>query len=206
MNTAGKVLLVDDEPDLRQALRRLLLGEGFEVEAFGSADQFLEHVNEDTVGCLVLDLAMPGVDGFEVQRRLAETGAQLSIVFLTGHGDIPTSVRAIKAGAQDFLTKPVKRADLLRAVHAALEHARQQRSAVLATADLRARFAQLTPREREVFQHVIAGRLNKVIATQLGTSEQTIKVHRGRVMEKLSVNSVAELVRAAQQLGVSPAP
>lgn len=206
MNTAGKVWLVDDEPDLRQALRRLLLGEGFEVEAFGSADQFLEHVNEDTVGCLVLDLAMPGVDGFEVQRRLAETGAKLSVVFLTGHGDIPASVRAIKAGALDFLTKPVKRADLLRAVHAALEHAHQQRSAVLAIANLRTRFAQLTPREREVFQHVIAGRLNKVIATQLGTSEQTIKVHRGRVMEKLSVNSVAELVRAAQQLGVSPAP
>ena len=149
---------------------------------------------------------MPGLDGLEVQERVAATGAKLGIVFLTGHGDIPTSVRAVKAGALDFLTKPVRRDDLLRAVHAALAHASEQHAAAAANADLRGRYAQLTPREREVFAHVIAGKLNKVIAADLGTTEQTIKVHRARVMEKLAVDSVADLVRVAQQLGVPPAP
>jgi FixJ family two-component response regulator len=153
----------------------------------------------------LLDLAMPGVDGLELQQRLSASGAQLGIVFLTGHGDIPTSVRAIKAGAIDFLTKPVRRADLLRAVNAALDHARSQQAAEAGRAELRGRFEQLTPREREVLTHVIAGKLNKVIAADLGTSEQTIKVHRARVMEKLDVGSVADLVRVAQQLGVAPA-
>ncbi|HET9022924.1 MAG TPA: response regulator [Burkholderiaceae bacterium] len=206
MNAAGKVFLVDDEPELRQALTRLLKAEGLDVEGFGSASEFLARVAEDTAGCLVLDLAMPGLDGLDLQQRLAVTGAKLGIVFLTGHGDIPTSVRAIKAGALDFLTKPVRRDDLLRAVHAALDHASVQRAAAAASMDLRNRYEQLTPREREVFRHVIAGKLNKVIASDLGTAEQTIKVHRARVMEKLAVDSVADLVRAAQQLGLSPAP
>jgi len=149
---------------------------------------------------------MPGLDGLEVQQRVAATGAKLGIVFLTGHGDIPTSVRAVRAGALDFLTKPVRRDDLLRAVHAALAHASEHNAAAAANADLRGRYAQLTPREREVFAHVIAGKLNKVIAADLGTGEQTIKVHRARVMEKLAVDSVADLVRVAQQLGVKPAP
>jgi FixJ family two-component response regulator len=202
--TAPKVFVVDDEPELRQALSRLLRAEGLDVEAYGSAPEFLARVDDHCVGCLVLDLNMPGSNGLELQQQLAARGAKLGIVFLTGHGDIPTSVRAIKAGALDFLTKPVKRADLLRAVHVALEHARGQRDAAAAVAGLRSRFAQLTPREREVFAHVIAGRLNKVIAADLGTTEQTIKVHRARVMEKLDVDSVADLVRVAQQLGVSP--
>jgi len=205
MNAAGKVFLVDDEPELRQALSRLMKAEGFEVEGFGSALEFLARVTAETVGCLVLDLSMPGLDGLELQEQLAATGAKLGIVFLTGRGDIPASVRAIKAGALDFLTKPVRRDDLLRAVRAALDHAGAQAAAAAACADLRARFAQLTPREREVFAHVIAGKLNKMIAADLGTSEQTIKVHRARVMEKLAVDSVAGLVRAAQQLGVTPA-
>ena len=205
MSAAGKVFLVDDEPELRQALARLMKAEGFDVETFGSALEFLARVTEETVGCLVLDLSMPGLDGLELQERLAATGAKLGIVFLTGRGDIPASVRAIKAGALDFLTKPVRRDDLLRAVRAALDHAGAQNAVAAAFADLRTRYAQLTPREREVFAHVIAGRLNKVIAADLGTSEQTIKVHRARVMEKLAVDSVAGLVRAAQQLGVSPA-
>lgn len=204
MNARGKVFLVDDEPDLRQALARLLKAEGLDVEGFGSALEFLERVTEETAGCLLLDLAMPGLDGLEVQRRVAATGAKLGIVFLTGHGDIPTSVRAVRAGALDFLTKPVRRDDLLCAVHAALDHASEQRAAAAANADLRGRYAQLTPREREVFAHVIAGKLNKVIAADLGTGEQTIKVHRARVMEKLAVDSVADLVRVAQQLGVKP--
>jgi len=206
MNATGKVFLVDDEPDLRQALTRLLKAEGLDVEGFGSALEFLARVTEETAGCLLLDLAMPGLDGLEVQARVAATGAKLGIVFLTGHGDIPTSVRAVRAGALDFLTKPVRRDDLLRAVHAALAHASEQHAAAVANADLRGRHAQLTPREREVFTHVIAGKLNKVIAADLGTTEQTIKVHRARVMEKLAVDSVAGLVRAAQQLGVPPAP
>jgi FixJ family two-component response regulator len=206
VNKTGKVFLVDDEPDLRQALMRLLKAEGLDVEGFGSALEFLAGVTEETAGCLLLDLAMPGLDGLEVQERVASTGAKLGIVFLTGHGDIPTSVRAVKAGALDFLTKPVRRDDLLRAVHAALAHAREQQAAAAASAALRGRHAQLTPREREVFTHVVAGKLNKVIAADLGTTEQTIKVHRARVMEKLAVDSVADLVRVAQQLGVKPAP
>jgi FixJ family two-component response regulator len=202
--TARKVFVVDDEPELRQALSRLLRAEGLDVEAYGSAPEFLARVDDHCVGCLVLDLNMPGSNGLELQQQLATRGAKLGIVFLTGHGDIPASVRAIKAGALDFLTKPVKRADLLRAVHVALEHAREQRDAAAAVDGLRNRLAQLTPREREVFAHVIAGKLNKVIAADLGTTEQTIKVHRARVMEKLGVDSVADLVRVAQQLGVSP--
>ena len=206
MTRAGKVFLVDDEPELRQALTRLLKAEGLDVEGFGSALEFLAGVTEQTAGCLLLDLAMPGLDGLELQERLAATGAKLGIVFLTGHGDIPTSVRAVKAGALDFLTKPVRRDDLLRAVRAALVHANELHAAAAAMAELRGRHAQLTPREREVFAHVIAGKLNKVIAADLGTTEQTIKVHRARVMEKLAVDSVADLVRVAQQLGVQPAP
>ena len=206
MSISCKVFLVDDEPELRQALTRLLKAEGFDVEAFGSATEFLGRLDGKCAGCALLDLAMPGIDGLELQQRLAASGAQLGIVFLTGHGDIPTSVRAIKAGAIDFLTKPVRRAELLRAVNAALDHVQSQQAAEAGRVELRGRFEQLTPREREVLTHVIAGKLNKVIAADLGTSEQTIKVHRARVMEKLDVGSVADLVRAAQQLGVVPAP
>ena len=204
MKITGKVYLVDDEPELRQALRRLLQAEGLDVEGFACAADFLAAVPDDAAGCLVLDLAMPGIDGLQLQQRLAGARSTLPIVFLTGHGDIPASVQAIKAGAVDFLTKPVQRAHLLRAVHAALERASQLAGEQQVTAELRARYGQLTPREREVFGHVISGRLNKVIAARLGTTEQTIKVHRGRVMEKLGVDSVPELVRAAQALDVSP--
>jgi FixJ family two-component response regulator len=204
--SAGKVFLVDDEPELRHALSRLLRAEGLEVEDYGSAPAFLARVDDACTGCLVLDLNMPEFDGLQLQRQLTARGAHVGIVFLTGHGDIPTSVQAIKAGALDFLTKPVKRADLLRAVQAALAHGRAQHDAAAAATALQRRLAQLTPREREVFAHVIAGKLNKVIASDLGTTEQTIKVHRARVMEKLAVDSVADLVRVAQQLGVDPVP
>ena len=205
MNFRPKVFLVDDEPELCRALARLLQAEGLEVEAFHSAAALLARISNEDIGCVVLDIAMAGLDGFELQQRLAQSRGRLPIVFLTGRGDIPMSVRAMKAGAIDFLTKPVKRADLLRAVHVALEQAEAQETLERATAEVRVRFAQLTPREREVFAHVISGKLNKVIAARLGTSEQTIKVHRGRVMEKLGVASVAELVRVGQQLDVSPA-
>jgi len=205
VSSGGKVFLVDDEPGMRRALQRLLEAEGLRVESFGTAADFLAGLSEDDVGCVVLDLAMPGLDGLELQRRLAGSEARLPIVFLTGRGDIPTSVLAIKAGAIDFLTKPVKSADLLRAVRAALGHVAAHQTAERTTAEFRARLAQLTPREREVLEHVIAGKRNKLIAARLGTTEQTIKVHRGRVMDKLGVDSVAELVRAAQQVGVTPA-
>lgn len=204
MSSRGKVFVVDDEAELRRALERLLRAEGYEVAGFGSAAEFLAALPADATGCVVLDVAMPGLGGLELQQRLGGD-ARLPIVFLTGHGDIPMSVQAVKAGAVDFLTKPVKSVELLRAVDAALELARAWHSAAGLTAGLRARFVQLTAREREVLAHVIAGKLNKVIAAELGTSEQTIKVHRGRVMDKLGVASVADLVRAAQQLGVDPA-
>jgi len=198
------VFLVDDEPPLRRALQRVLQAEGIEVRSFGSAADFLAELSDDDTGCLVLDVAMPGLDGLALQQRLAGRD-RLAIVFLSGHGDIPMTVRAIKAGAVDFLTKPVRRDDLLRAVRAALDQVRDRQTAAQSASALRGRFAQLTQREREVLGHVIAGELNKVIAARLGTSEQTIKVHRGRVMGKLGVHSVADLVRAAQQLGVRPA-
>lgn len=201
--SALKVFLVDDEPDVRRAIERLLRAEGLDVEGFGSAAEFLAAAGEADAGCVVLDVAMPGVDGLALQQLLADRQGALPVVFLSGRGDIAMTVHAIKAGAVDFLTKPVRGADLLRAVRAALGQAAEHRRDADATADSRARLAQLTPREREVLGHVIAGQRNKAIAARLGTSEQTIKVHRGRVMDKLGVDSVVGLVRFAQLLGVT---
>lgn len=200
------VYVVDDEPELRRALERVLRAEGLSVATFASAAEFLAQLAPDTIGCCVLDVAMPGQSGLDLQQALAAHDAQVEIVFVTGHGDIPMSVQAMKSGAVDFLTKPVKRTDLLRAVHAALDAARSRHAVRESTAALRAKLARLTPREQEVMAHVIAGKLNKVIAAELGTTEQTIKVHRGRVMEKLGVASVAELVYAAGKLDILPAP
>jgi FixJ family two-component response regulator len=202
----GKVYLVDDEPDLRRALERLLRAEGCEVEGFNSAAEFLAQVPPEAPGCIVLDVAMPGIDGLAMQQRLTASGGLLPIVFLTGHGDIPMSVRAVKAGAVDFLTKPVKGVDLLRAVGAALDLSDQRQAQRAELSDLLARAAQLTPREREVFGHVIAGRLNKIIADRIGTTEQTVKVHRARVMDKMGAESVADLVRIGQRIGIDPTP
>jgi FixJ family two-component response regulator len=202
----GKVYLVDDEPDLRRALERLLRAEGCEVEGFSSAAEFLAQVPPEAPGCIVLDVAMPGIDGLAMQQRLTASGGLLPIVFLTGHGDIPMSVRAVKAGAVDFLTKPVKGVDLLRAVGAALDLSEQRQAQRAELSDLLARAAQLTPREREVFGHVIAGRLNKIIADRIGTTEQTVKVHRARVMDKMGAESVADLVRIGQRIGIDPTP
>ncbi len=204
--SGARVYVVDDEHELRRALERLLRGEGYDVATFASAEAFQEAIDGSTAGCCVLDVAMPGLDGLALQQRLGATGANLSIVFLTGHGDIPMSVQAMKAGAIDFLTKPVKRNDLVRAIDAGLAAVRARRDAHDATAALRARLARLTPREHEVMLHVLAGKLNKVIAAELGTTEHTVKVHRGRMMEKLGVASVAELVRVTRALGIDPAP
>ncbi len=196
------VFLLDDEPGMLKALTRLLKAEGFTVQAFTSAKTFLESYRPETLSCLVLDVSMPELNGLELQERLTRSGLLVPIVFLTGHGDIPMSVQAIKAGAVDFLTKPVKDADLLRAVRAALQRAAEQRELISETASLRQRYASLTPRESEVMAHVVAGLLNKQIAAELGTGEHTIKVHRARVMEKMGVESLADLVRAAERLGL----
>jgi FixJ family two-component response regulator len=196
------VYVVDDEARMRKALTRLLRSEGFDVRAFASADDFLAAYRAEETACLVLDVAMPDLDGMDLQRRLTGAGVLVPIVFLTGKGDIPMSVHAIKAGAVDFLTKPVNDADLLCAVRAGLQQAARLKAAHATTAALTARYTSLTPRELEVMTHVVAGKLNKQIAADLGTSEQTIKVHRGRVMEKMGVESLADLVRVAERLGI----
>jgi FixJ family two-component response regulator len=198
----GTVFLVDDEPGMLKALTRLLKAEGFTVRAFTSAKTFLESYQPETPSCLVLDVAMPGLNGLELQQRLTRPGVRLPIVFLTGHGDIPMSVQAIKAGATDFLTKPANDADLLRAVRAALQRAAEQRDLMAEAVLLRQRYASLTPREREVMSHVVAGQLNKQVADDLGIGEHTVKVHRARVMEKMGVESFPDLVRAAERLAM----
>ena len=205
MSEKPTVYLLDDEPSMLKALSRVLRAHGFYVMTFEKADDFFEHERSPGLACLVLDLAMPGLDGLEVQQRLAEMQDHIPIVFLTGHGDIPTSVRAIKAGADDFLSKPVKGQVLVNAVNSALNRAKIQQAEALEIASLRQRLEQLTPRQREVFQYVIAGKMNKIIAADLGTGEQNIKVHRRRVMRKMGVKSVAELVRTAERLGIKPA-
>lgn len=207
MSLQGKVFVVDDEPDLRRALERLLRAEGLAVECFGSAADFLARPPGDEPACLLLDVAMPGLDGLALQQRLNDLDRPLPVVFLTGQGDIPMSVQAMKAGATDFLTKPAGRDALLRAIRAALERAGRERTEQAAREDARARVARLTPREREVLSHVVMGKLNKHIAAELGTTEQTVKVHRGRVMDKLGVRSVLDLARIAQLAGLpAPAP
>jgi FixJ family two-component response regulator len=197
-NPKSMVYLLDDEPGMVKAVTRLLRANGFEVQGFTTATSFLEAYRPGSNSCLILDVAMPELDGLHLQTRLMHEGILLPIVFLTGHGDIPMSVRAMKAGAVDFLTKPVKDADLLHAVRAALVRAAEQRE----TAAISARLTRLTRREREVMEHVIAGKLNKQIASDLGTGEQNIKIHRGRMMQKMGLVSVADLVRVAEKLGI----
>jgi len=197
------VHVVDDEPALRKALARLLRAEGFVVQTHASAAEFLASWHPGEPACLVLDVAMPGMDGLELQARLARDGILLPVVFLTAHGDIPMSVRAIRAGAVDFLTKPVDDTALLRAVRAALDQAVALTATRTEAAAWRDRLRSLTPREHEVMAGVIGGKLNKQIAADLGVQEQTIKVHRGRVMEKMGVTSLADLVRSAERWGLA---
>jgi FixJ family two-component response regulator len=197
--------VVDDDPSVLRALTRLLAAAGLEARAFPSPAAFLRAHDPATPGCLVLDLALPGLDGFELQQALTVSDCARPIVFITGRGDIPASVRAMKGGAVDFLTKPVNDQDLLAAVHNAIEIDRLAREAQVEVDALRQRLASLTPREREVLVHVVAGRLNKQIAADLGIVEKTIKVHRARIMEKMAVRSLADLVRIAERLGIPPA-
>jgi FixJ family two-component response regulator len=197
------VFVVDDYAPVRRSISRLLHTAGFAVAAFASAQEFLAQFDPRMCGCLVLDVAMPALDGLELQQILAKAGSLLPIIFLTGEGDIPKSVQAMKHGASDFLTKPVDDEDLLAAVRAAIAKDRARRREQAELAEIRARLATLTPREREVLEYVVAGKLNKQIAGDLGTVEQTIKVHRAHLMQKLRVQSVAELVRLTERCRIN---
>jgi FixJ family two-component response regulator len=197
---AGTVFVVDDDASMRRSLERLLRSFGYLAEGYASAAAFLGRPPATGNACVVLDLRMPGMDGLDLQARLAARGDDLPIVFVSGHGDVPSSVRAMKAGALDFLTKPFDESVLRAAVERALDRHAERRASRAGLAALRARFETLTPREREVSREVAEGRLNKQIAERLGTSEKTIKVHRARVMEKLGARSVAELVRIVDRL------
>ncbi len=202
---APVVFIVDDDEGVRQALRRLLTSVGWTVEVFETAQAFLTARRPEAPGCLVLDVRLPGLSGLDLQRELAAADAALPIIFLTGYGDIPMSVRAMKAGAVEFLTKPFREQDLLDAIRQAIERDRVARAERREVAELRRRYDSLTPRERDVMAGVIAGLLNKQIAGELGTSEVTVKEQRGHVMQKMQAGSVAELVRTAARLGVAPA-
>jgi len=204
--SAQTVFLVDDDPAVLKALSRVLRQEGWSVETFESAGAFLARPGQRPEGCLVLDVSMPGLDGLALQRRLAETGQSLPIVFVTGHGDIPMSVRAIKAGATDFLTKPVQAQALIAAVRSALERDAAAQRALIDASEVHQRVASLTPREREVLAALAAGKLNKQIAAELGVVEQTIKFHRARIMERTRAKTVAELMHIAGRAGIGAAP
>ena len=196
------VFLVDDDVRVVKALSRLLRGRGYTVEAYTSPQQFLDEHDGLSPGCAVLDLAMPGFDGLELQQALAERGLTRPIIFLTGNGDIPTTVRAMRAGAVDFLTKPASVSELVAAIERAQASDLAYRQTQSELSALESRIATLTPREREVLAHVVAGKLNKQIAHELGTVEKTIKFHRGSLMRKLGVRMVADLVRLADKVGI----
>ena len=197
------VFVVDDDASFLTAVSRLLRAGGYEVRTFSSAGTFLESLPPvDSPGCVIVDLKMPGLSGLDLQEALRKAHNPLPLIFLTGHGDIPTSVQAMRGGAEDFLTKPVKKQALFEAVQRALARGARELTERTRQSELRARFDALTPREREVLAHVLRGQLNKQVAGDLGTSERTIKAHRANIMAKLEVQSVAELARLAQEAGV----
>jgi FixJ family two-component response regulator len=195
------VYVIDDDLSSRQSLELLIRASGFNVRAFASAREFLAFPHPDSPSCLVLDVRMPGLTGLELQKELARTGILFPIIFMTGHGDIPMSVQAMKAGAVEFLTKPFREEDMLRAVALAIESDRVAHRERLERDELRRRHARLTPREREVMASVVTGLLNKQVAAELGASEKTIKAHRARVMQKMEAGSLADLVRMSEKLG-----
>ena len=197
------VFVVDDDPSVRSAIKRLIGSMGLQVELFGAAQEFLASKLPNVPSCLVLDIRLPGISGLNLQRQLAKANIQIPIIFITAHGDIPMTVRAMKAGAVEFLTKPFRDQDLLDAIQLALERDRTRRWQDAELAVLQERFKSLSPREREVVGMVVSGMLNKQIAAQMGTAENTVKVHRSRAMEKMQANSLAELVKMIQRLQVS---
>jgi FixJ family two-component response regulator len=201
MNTAqATVFIVDDDASVRKALTRSFENEGFNVKAFASAQEFLDQAPSNGPGCLVLDVRLPDLNGLDLQAKLNARNITTPIVFITGHGDVPGSVKAMKAGAMDFLTKPFKFSTLLEVIQEAIKKDARLRASRQEKAELQSRLKSLTPREREVLGLIIKGRLNKQIADELGAAEKTIKIHRGRVMQKMNVKSVAELVHAVERL------
>lgn len=204
--TEPTVFVVDDDASVRKSLNRLLKSAGYHAETFASAREFLERGAHPGPGCLVLDVQLPELNGLELQQTLAGTAQAFPIIFISGHGDIPTTVRAMKHGAVDFLPKPFVARDLLRVIEEALQRSRREQIDQFEIATIRNRLARLTPREYDVLCGIIAGKLNKQIAAGLGVGEKTVKVYRARVMEKMGVRSVAELVRATERSGVIPAP
>ena len=205
-DSASIVFVVDDDPSVRRAIKRLIESVGLAVELFGSAKEFLSSPHPEVPSCIILDVRLPGMSGLDLQRTLAATGAHIPIVFITSHGDIPMTVRAMKAGAIEFLPKPFRDQDLLDSVQRALEQdrARRQRKAEFVT--LWERFESLTPRERQVLPLVVSGLLNKQVAAVIGTSEAAVKVHRSQLTRKMGANSLADLVRMAEKIGVSTQP
>jgi RNA polymerase sigma factor (sigma-70 family) len=194
------VFIVDDDASVRDALKRLIRSVGLRVELFSSAADFLQWPRADAPSCLVLDVRLPGISGLDFQRQLAGANVLLPVIFITAHGDIPMSVRAMRAGAIDFLTKPFRDQDLLDSIHIALERDRTRLDREAQIAVLRRRLDSLTPREREVVTMVVSGMPNKMIAAQIGAAENTVKVHRSRAMEKMQANSLAELVKMIERL------
>ena len=195
--------VIDDDPSMRRSLDTLLRSVGLDVHVFPSAQEFMRAERPDAPGCLVLDVRLPGMSGLAFQQELVKAGIALPVIFLTGHGDVPMTVRAMKAGAAEFLTKPFDEQVLLDAIHAAIERDRARRRDIASLAEVKARYRTLTEREREVMKLVVAGRVNKQIAAELGLSLVTVKVHRGQVMRKMLARSVAELVRMADRLGLA---
>jgi len=196
------IAIVDDDPSVREGLSSLIRSAGLRVEKFASAQEFLARSGAEAPSCLVLDLQLPGLSGLDLQKRMAEVGLEIPIVFLTGHGNIPASVQAMKAGAVEFLTKPFNEHELLQAIQEAIERDRRNRQQHAKMRELRERYASLTGREQEVMQQVISGLLNKQIAAELKITEFTVKIHRGHVMRKMHADSLADLVRMAENLGI----
>lgn len=205
MNAPPLIFVVDDDASIRRALSRLIRAMDMNVEAFGEAEQVIERLAANPPGCILLDLQMPGLTGLELQSELASRGIRTPVVFISGHGDVPSSVTAMKMGACDFLTKPIDEQNVLAAIQNALALDARRRIEQSERDIVNERVSQLTPREFEVLRHIIAGKLNKQIAFDLGTGEKTIKVHRARVLAKMQAGSVAELTRLAARAGITPA-